>query len=388
MRRRDFVKLAITVPLALQISCSKKKKTLSPKTRLFKRVEAKGSYRQIGRIIGKASADFYFAVREERGEWFKKLLAVASSSSGAAYSKKLKDALKTSFPQYFEEVAGMAEGLGVPFDEVWALCSKNELLSLKREEPGCSTIFYKDENKAWLFHNEDGDKSYLGRLIVAKVSPPSGVSFFSALYPGLIAGVGPSFNSFGLAQTTNYIGTTRPRVGIPRYFLGRAVLEARSLSEAARLVSTEPRAHPWHHNLFDLKSGVYLSVETIPEGQSVSERISSGIYIHTNHLISELKLKYRDEDLAYASLSSKPRFKTLKELASAAGKPLKSYKIPLSWLGSHIRAPYSPCRHPKGDIRGQTLATAFFRAGEIKMRLYEGSPCLSVKENRFEEFAF
>jgi hypothetical protein len=52
------------------------------------------------------------------------------------------------------------------------------------------------------------------------------VSYIALVYPGIITGNGPSMNSRGIVQTTNYIGSVKSEVGIPRYIIGRAILEA------------------------------------------------------------------------------------------------------------------------------------------------------------------
>ena len=92
-----------------------------------------------------------------------------------------------------------------------------------------------------LAHNEDGDDRNEGRMFVAKVTPPSGVRFISFVYPGLLPGNGPGFNDRGICQTTNYIEPKEVARGVPRYFVGRSVLEAKSLDEAVSLATCRER---------------------------------------------------------------------------------------------------------------------------------------------------
>jgi hypothetical protein len=47
----------------------------------------------------------------------------------------------------------------------------------------------------------------------------------------------------------------------------------------------------------------------------------------------------------------------------------------LELLSSHEGAPYSPCRHPEGDVSGATLGTALFDVAEGRRRLYVSNPC-------------
>ena len=117
----------------------------------------------------------------------------------------------------------------------------------------------------WLFHNEDGNRAYSDIMFVLKATPPSGVTYLSMVYPGIITGNGPSMNSRGIIQSTNYIGSTKSEAGIPRYILGRAVLEAQDLQEAQEIITMEPRAYPYHHNIGSFHDQRYFSLETTPE---------------------------------------------------------------------------------------------------------------------------
>ena len=101
-----------------------------------------------------------------------------------------------------------------------------------------------NKDNVWLFQNEDGHAAYGDLMFVVKVSPPSGVRFISLVYPGIITGNGPSLNSRGVIQTTNYISSTKSEIGIPRYVIGRAILEANDAKEAVEIATMQPRAYP------------------------------------------------------------------------------------------------------------------------------------------------
>jgi len=45
----------------------------------------------------------------------------------------------------------------------------------------------------------------------------------------------------------------------------------------------------------------------------------------------------------------------------------------------HDRRPYSPCRHPEGDVHGVMLGTAVFQSPEKSMTLYHGNLCLRFR---------
>jgi len=99
-------------------------------------------------------------------------------------------------------------------------------------------------------------------------------------------------------------------------------------------------------------------VETVPGTAEI--KYPDSLYFHTNHLLFEKTKNKSSEDQEYKNSSSLSRYtvinKKLNQLESNNLQP-ESY---LSILSSHERKPYSPCRHPKEDVLGQTLGTAFF----------------------------
>ncbi len=387
MKRRNFVKLALVAPIALY-ACKKKApfvEFLDDSYKRFETLEVGGSYEEIGRAIGKRFEGNIRNMIARRGDWLPNLMKIAESESGERFAQSLLENAKRRFPYLVREVLGMSRGSGIDFKTMWALSIKSELSAFKIENPGCSTVFYRDAFNTWLFHNEDGDAAFDGEMFVLKATPPSGVTFTTLVYPGIIAGVGPSFNDRGVIQTTNFIGTRKPEIGVPRYFLGRAILEAKDLKDAVDIATSEPRAFPWHHNLASTESGKYVSVETLPDGRTTIHQ-PEDIYIHTNHAVGENTKNYEYEEEKYRAMSSIPRYESITEDAAAAGRPISDPKTILEWLSSRRNAPFSPCRLPEGDVSGKTLATAFFDVKAGKLRLYKGAPCEAIPVNRYVDY--
>jgi predicted choloylglycine hydrolase len=206
------------------------------------------------------------------------------------------------------------------------------------------------------------------------------------VYPGIITGNGPSLNSRGIVQTTNYIGSTKSEIGLPRYVIGRAILEAKDLEEAIQIATFEPRAYAYHHHLAGFEEKRYASVETVPGESEVKH--PDGIYCHTNHLLFEKTKEYPFQDQAYKNSSSLSRYMVINEKISQLETNNLQAKSMLSILSSHERKPYSPCRHPHEDIHGQTLGTAFVDINEGRFYLYRGNPCEAVKNNRYTILGF
>lgn len=379
MDRREFLRLSLAAPLFLGETFAES----SGRALDLPRLEVSGSYREIGERVGKVFGTHIRAVIEGQGGWHAGILHALRSPHGRVLSGELKRLTRSHFPQFLEELEGVADGAGMHFDAIWAMTIKSELGAAGTEPPGCSTLYFGDGTRSWLCHNEDGHAAHLGQMVLLRVTPPSRVSFVSMLYPGILAGNGPSLNSRGVVQTTNYISSVCAEVGLPRYVVGRAILEAAGLEEAVQIATLEPRAYPYHHNLGSLGDGRYLSVETVPGQHRVEE--PKGLYLHTNHLVSEGTRDYPHEDPEYRNTSSMSRYTVLQRSIAELGAAPAGPETLLAMLSSHESAPYSPCRHPAGEVRGQTLGTACVDLKRGRFTLYSGNPCEAVPARRSGE---
>ena len=389
MNRRDFVKASVGTLFILNKTLAYNSKVLQEfrpgDNKQFDLLEIKGSYYQIGYQTGHTFAKNIKTVIKRRQAWHKNLLDVIDSAEGRKRSKTYLQMTEKYFPHLLKEIQGMADGAGIHFDAVWALCIKSELMAYNPEPTGCSTLYYRDQKNQWLFHNEDGHQAYDGQMFVIKVRPPSGITYLYFVYPGTITGNGPGLNKEGIFQTTNYISSTKSEIGIPRYILGRAVLESKSIKEALDILTTEPRAYPYHHNIGAMNEGTYLSLETTPEGWQVEE--PSGLYYHTNHLLLDKTKEYQFEDLEYKTNSSLSRYQVIEDEVQNLDRETIKKESLQNILASHQKAPYSPCRHPQGDVTGITLGTAFFDIGNRLFRLYKGNPCQAFSNFHYKDFS-
>jgi isopenicillin-N N-acyltransferase-like protein len=358
--------------------------------RAFPCVEVAGSPREIGRGIGRMFGDHVRTGLERRRDWFAPLRSFAAGEGRAALDA-FEAAARKHTPRAYEELVGWSMGSGVPYEDLLALNLQAELRALidqrarasagpEEENPGCSTIVQAAGGAFVHVHNEDGDAAYSDLMFLVKASPTRGVPYLALCYPGVLPGNAPAVNAAGIAQTTNFIPCreARPRVG--RYFLDRECLEARSIEEALRWSTHPERAFGFHHVFSSLAEGRAVAVEVSASRQKVVE--IDGLYYHTNHLVME-GMEDEAQDERYVSSSSSTRWNVLGAWAKGLGEPgtmgADELVAPLS---SHQGSPYSPCRHPQGEITGATLATAVFRSGRPVMRLSKGQPCLG----RWSEF--
>lgn len=353
----------------------------------FALLKVRGSYYDIGYTIGRVFSKNIRQIILRRDKWHKNLLDILDTENGKTISSALNSQTKKSFPHLLNEVRGMADGAGVHLDAIWGMCIKSELLAVEKEPTGCSTIVYKKDNNFWLFQNEDGHSAYRDIMFLLEVEPPTGVRFASMVYPGIITGNGPSLNDRGVVQCTNYISSRESEPGIPRYFIGRAILEAKNLKEAIDIAAARPRAYPYHHNLISLSEKKYVSVESTPQAVNIYKP-EGEIYFHTNHLLFIDKPNNLKQNSEYVNSSSLSRFQAIDEQVKRLSNTTVLPEDLLSILSSHQNVPYSPCRHPEGNVQGQTLGTVFVDINKGLFRLFKNNPCVAVKQNQFHDFSF
>lgn len=353
-------------------------------------LEVSGNYYQIGYTIGNYFKREIQISIKRRKDWFDNLKNFISSDKDLLF-QHLKTTAETYYPHLIEELRGISEGSDIPFDDLFLLNIKSEIESrmatnVKGKPSGCSTIYINNKKQKLLFHNEDGDFAYHDLMFVVKATPPSGVTFIALTYPGYLMGNGPAMNSYGIIQTTNFISSRKVKEGIPRYFLGRAILEAKSLEEAIKIATHPERAFSYHHNLASIKNHRMISVETTPDKYEIYEPTRN--YIHTNHLILNQTKNFL-QDQRYISTSSFSRYQTITQAMTKFSNRAKvTIKEIFQVLSSHRNAPYSPCRHPSGEIKGTTLSTALFDIIKGTMRIYKGFPCESYNNDSFSEYSF
>lgn len=380
--RRKFLEYSLTGAAGLALypfaGCASSPRTAASTSVVpeggYPLIEVEGDHHEIGCGLGEAMEKpikDYFAASPD----FPRCEAFLREGGGDKVLELLRHT-RQHFPQYVAELEGMAEGLGMPFMSLFAYNCRSEI-SVMRRADGCSTLQLCHNKRMILAHNEDGGDVNAGRMYVARVRPPSGVEFISFVYPGLLPGNGPGFNSRGIVQTTNYIEPSKPHMGVPRYIIGRAVLEAQSLDRAVEIATVTPRAFPWHHNLASLPEAKLLSLETYPGRHDVLE--VKDLMVHTNHLLHPAMTAQGagEQDVPY--ISSTTRYNVLTEKIAFQGPPKEAEGM-VDLLSLHEGKPYSPCRHPEGEIRGITLGTAVFEAPQLAMTLYHGNPCEGFKK--------
>jgi hypothetical protein len=201
---------------------------------------------------------------------------------GSERLKNMETAARSAFPQYVDELAGIAEGCELPFSYVFLWNCRGDLSPFISD--GCTTVCAPSSQGILLGHNEDGDPKLRSHCFISKREPESNdLGFTSFTYPASINGHTFSVNSAGIVQLVDNIRSLEYGDGVPRQLLSRAILDCRNLDEVISTLKGCHRAGSFHHMLAQAGTKDVISVEYIPDDVSIVRLQAS--YGHANHFI-------------------------------------------------------------------------------------------------------
>ncbi|XP_078619724.1 beta-alanyl-dopamine/carcinine hydrolase-like [Branchiostoma floridae x Branchiostoma japonicum] len=355
----------------------------------------RGSHYQVGLQIGRA-ARRQIAEYLDRHHVFANLLGILQTDAGRMLYDGYLRAAKSAYPHYVEEIVGMSEGSGLPFQHLFLMHCQSEMVLMFTDDckpvteiEGCTTVFLNVQNgPRVMVHNEDGDSLVkdLGYVVVANIDPyelPNGdiipaESFTAFCYPGLLAGNAYSFNLHGLCSSGNFqMAKCVEREKIPQRFLCRALLSATSVEQAVGILRTEgvAMASGYSYNLVSTKdrtSNMY-SVEVAPAegvaGNMVSVRAiepgdgqTDGRYNHYN-LYDHLDTPH------WRDLSSEHR-----KARAAVMEPLSTKQDVLKFMGDTEDPEYPVYRSQTRNDVFMTTSTGVFDLEAGVLEVYTDNP--------------
>ncbi len=97
--------------------------------RSFPYIEAKGTYREVGRQIGEAERELVLRELDYYGEQFVALAGFSFAEAVERARPYLRPA-EEAVPQIVDQLRGLAEGAGVPFDHLFAANCNEEFTCL------------------------------------------------------------------------------------------------------------------------------------------------------------------------------------------------------------------------------------------------------------------
>ena len=148
------------------------------------------------------------------------------------------------YPQYMQEIIGIAEGADVPMDDLNVLIGMEAVTMDALHLTKCTSMAVSGERTAdghvLVAHNEDWLPEDEQDTIIIHATPDDEPSFLAMSYGGLLPNIG--FNAAGIAQCCDSVYPNDSRIGIPRVVVSRAVLAAETPAYAIRFMLAPHRA--------------------------------------------------------------------------------------------------------------------------------------------------
>ncbi len=342
----------------------------------LKLVDVCGTFREMGQQIGEAcSEQVRHSIANARSLLDDAYDELQLNWDGAIIqARKYIPFAEERYPQYVEEMKGIAEGAGVSFGDVAVINAMEAVTMDALHLAKCTSMAVSQErttnHHVLVAHNEDWLPEDEMDVFVIRAHPKEEPSFLAVTYGALLPNIG--FNAYGIAQCCDSVHPMDCRIGIPRIVVSRAVLAARTPSEAIRHMLTPRRAAGYNHLLVH-ESGEMYNVEVSARRFAVLGA-EDGMIVHTNHYLENEMRKIEDEPDEL--ISTRVRyFRALRLLRQTRRHTVATLQ---GIQKDHINYPDSICNHStEGNPldREKTIAGIVMDLTSFQMHVTRGNPC-------------
>ncbi len=340
-------------------------------------VEVYGTHREMGCQIGEAQrTQVQHSIENAHLLIEQSYSTLELTWEGATIqSRKYLPFAEERYPQYVEEMRGIAEGANVTFGDVMTLNAIEAVTMDALHLTRCTSFAVNEERTAdghvLAAHNEDWIPEDENDIYVISAKPRQEPPFLAMTYGGLLANVG--FNAYGIAQLIDSVYPNDSRIGIPRLVVSRAVLAAKRLSGAIGRTLVTHRAAGYSHLLVH-DSGEIYAVEVSSRKFDILHG-TDGYMVHTNHYLSRTmkEIESEPEEL----ISSRVRyFRANRLLRQNSAHNIKSLQ---AIQKDHVNLPNSICNHNIEGIdpldRENTISAMVIDLTAREMHIAWGNPC-------------
>jgi len=195
----------------------------------------------------------------------------------------VRQASALRFPEVWTELAALAKGAAVPFDDLALLNFRGDLGEVA-DGTGCSDLAWR-RDRSVIAHNEDGAPENAGHcpmLTLALDDLPTVTAFW---YPGFVPSNAFTVTADGLVWTVDHLPVASPGPGAGRHVVVRGLQRsARTLDEAIDYLRAHPSAGGFAYTIGD-RTGRIVNMEATAGRHAVVE-VGAGtgpLQWHTNH---------------------------------------------------------------------------------------------------------
>jgi len=264
-------------------------------------VRISGSHREMGRQIGEAChKQVTHSIKSACQLLVESYAQLELTWEGARFqAHKYLPFAQAHYPQYVEEMTGIAEGANAAFDDVVVVNTMEALTDDALQLTHCTSFAVNDDRTVnghvLLAHNEDWVPEDENDVFIIHATPKNECPFLAMTYGCLLPNVG--FNAYGIAQLCDSVYPNDPRIGIQRVVAARAVLASQRLDKAIQFSLSPQRAAGYNHVLAH-ESGELYSVEVSAHHFAILYG-EDGYIVHTNQYLAPImqKVERRTEDL-------------------------------------------------------------------------------------------
>ena len=328
-------------------------------------IEVRGTHRQVGQQIGEQMRPTLQRMLERMREG---LPANVSWDDVLVQGQSYLAHSRTVYPQYIEELEGIAEGAGLPFEEVFlGVCE--ELWEPVVWRGGCTDFAARGrataDGSTLLAHTNDLAPEVEDDLVILKVRAGDEPEFLGVSVGGL--GYSAGFNAAGISMTGNEVSCNDIRPGVPRLLIVRAILAARRLEEAMDACLLPQRASNYNNVIGDANGEVYSMEGAATDCEPIY--IEEDILAHANHYVS-LPMRRFEADRNDISGSTIRHNRALRLLRENYGhlSPALFQRL----LTDHVNYPASICKH---GLESVTVFSIILNLNELRAWIGRGRPC-------------
>jgi len=332
----------------------------------FPLIDLQGSAAERGRQYGQqAKARIHRSI-----EHYTAQLASGGHGVGAihGWARDFVPRIEAFDPDYVVEMRGIAEGAGVPFEDIVLINARTEVLQLgkrsaaaKKDPDGCTGVVVMPEisSDGALIHAQNWDwKSECAETgVVLRIRRDDGPDILTFVEAGGLARAG--LNAAGVAITANYLESDRDyrALGVPLSLIRRKVLEQEFVAHAFRAAYTTVKSAS-NNIIVSQAGGIAINFECAPD-EAFQLHPEGGLIVHANHFLSPVALgKLKDTGILNTpdSLYRDLRVRSLlqQRLKQAGSLDVQAVK---DALFDDYQKPWSVCRPPRLNTAGNLSAT-------------------------------
>lgn len=327
-----------------------------------------GTHREVGQQIGRQLGP---RIRRMTAQMREHLPKGATWEGMLEKSRLFLAPSRQVYPQYIEELEGIAEGAEVPFEQMFlGQCEELWDASLWRGgAKGCTDFAARGPatvgGATLLAHTNDLSPEVEEDLVILQVQAGDDPEFLGVSVGGL--GYSAGFNAAGISLTGNEVAPNDGRPGVPRLLVVRAILAARRLGEAMDSCLLPQRASSYNNIIADIEGEIYSMEASATDCEPVY--ITHDILAHANHYASPAMRGFEADrnDIAGSVIRHNRAWRLMQENFGRLSPELFR-----ALLADHQNYPASICKHGLDSV---TVFSLILDLGALRAWIGRGRPC-------------